>query len=131
MAALVDLHGRGYHQPTTRLAPCLGPLRPYSCPEPLVAKEHELLCLAATPTGVAAQPVIPFGRAKFEYMDRQVPLPTPCTTTSEVDFVKYPFGCAKFDYMVRQVPLPTTPDIYETNVYNYRRRVQRLPLRRV
>ena len=43
-----------------------------------------------------------------------------CTTTSEVDFVKYPFGCAKFDYMVFQVPLPTTPDIYE-NVYHYRR----------
>ena len=41
-----------------------------------------------------------------------------CTTTSEVDFVKYPFGCAKFDYMMRQVPLPTTPVIYE-NVYGY------------
>ena len=31
----------------------------------------------------------------------------------------------------KRVPLPTTLDIYETNVYNYRRRVQRLPLRRV
>ena len=31
----------------------------------------------------------------------------------------------------KRVPLPTTLDIYETNVYNYRRRVQRLSLRRV
>ncbi|XBH84453.1 hypothetical protein VPH35_072624 [Triticum aestivum] len=31
----------------------------------------------------------------------------------------------------KRVPLPTTLDIYETNVYNYRCRVQRLPLRRV
>ena len=31
----------------------------------------------------------------------------------------------------KRVPLPTTLDIYETNMYNYRRRVQRLPLRRV
>ena len=133
MATLVDLHGRGYHQPTTRLAPCLGPLRPCSCPEPLVAKEHELLCLAATPTGVAAQPVIPFGRAKFEYMDRQVPLPTPCTTTSDVDFVKYPFGCAEFDYT--KPPSTTTiadaktgptstPMTVETAKFHYRRHVR-------
>ncbi|XBI25951.1 hypothetical protein VPH35_050771 [Triticum aestivum] len=68
---------------------------------------------------------------KYHYAD--APSPTtkrrPCTTTVPVNFVKYPFGCAKFDYMVRQVPLPMTPDIYETNGYNYRRRrVRLLPL---
>ena len=55
--------------------------------------------------------------------ERQVHLRETCTTTSEVDFVKYPFGCAEIDYMVRQVPLRKTCTIYRRS----KTRVQLLP----
>ena len=60
--------------------------------------------------------------------DRQVPLSPTCTTTPRSHVNDYMDTTSSSP---KRVPLPTTLDIYETNVYNYRRRVQRLPLRRV
>ena len=60
--------------------------------------------------------------------DRQVPLSPTCTTTPRSHVNDYMDTTSSSP---KRVPLPTTLDIYETNVCNYRRRVQRLPLRRV
>ena len=46
------------------------------------------------------------------------------TTTSTTMRVQVPLRIAKYIYgRVPLLPLPTTPDIYEMNVYNYRRPV--------
>ena len=66
------------------------------CGHPLLVLSHEDPCTrnAKTLPWMRQVPLPP----QPPNQERQVHLRETCTTTSEVDFVKYPFGCAKFHY---------------------------------